>query len=165
MMSKAVKIGSFTTEHCFGQGSVSALSGGTVHFVVVEPSFWEAQTSRNTIIIVIAPFSYIWDLGLFAIRGWICTDFVPRTEVDTLGNYMLKTAADYKVPESQRVNAEKKRRQMFLLEESVHAIKIEFTQKILALREYKEEVKRAVRGLRIWIMAGKELTTTVVLGY
>ena len=34
---------------------------------------------------------------------------------------------------------------MFLLEESVHAIKMEFTQKVLALREFKEEVKRSVR--------------------
>jgi hypothetical protein len=47
-----------------------------------------------------------------------------------MGNYVLKTADDYKVPESQRVNPDKKRRQMFLLEESVHAIKMEFTSKV-----------------------------------
>ncbi|CAD7971385.1 unnamed protein product [Amoebophrya sp. A120] len=64
---------------------------------------------------------------------------------DTLGNYLLKTAPDYKVPENQRINAEKKRRQMFLLEESVHAIKMEFTQKVLALRDFKEEVKKSVK--------------------
>ena len=35
----------------------------------------------------------------------------------TLGNYMLKTSDAYQVPENQRMNAEKKRRQMFLLED------------------------------------------------
>mmetsp|Transcript_22443 Transcript_22443/g.56709 ORF Transcript_22443/g.56709 Transcript_22443/m.56709 type:complete len:1880 (+) Transcript_22443:135-5774(+) len=64
---------------------------------------------------------------------------------DTLGNYLLKTAPDYKVPENQRINAEKKRRQMFLLEESVHAIKMEFAQKVLALRDFKEEVRKSVK--------------------
>ena len=63
----------------------------------------------------------------------------------TMGNYLLKTAPDYKVPESQRINAEKKKRQMCLLEESVHAIKIEFTKKVLALRSFKEEVKASVK--------------------
>lgn len=47
------------------------------------------------------------------------------------------------VPEHQRINADKKRRQMFLLEESIHAIKMEFTQKVLALREFREEVKKS----------------------
>jgi len=63
----------------------------------------------------------------------------------TLGNYMLKTSIDYKVPENQRMNWEKKRRQMFLLEESIHAIKSEFNQRVLALRQFKEEVKKNLK--------------------
>merc|ERR550514_1905031 len=70
----------------------------------------------------------------------------------TMGNYMLKTSEDYQVPENQRMNAEKKRRQMFLLEESMHAIKTEFNQRVLALRDFrmqvKEEVQRDVLALQ-----------------
>merc|ERR1740138_1545356 len=58
----------------------------------------------------------------------------------TLGNYMLKTSPSYQVPESQRMNAEKKRRQMFLLEESMHAIKTEFNNRVLALRDFRQQV-------------------------
>ena len=47
---------------------------------------------------------------------------------------------------------------MFLLEESVHAIKLEFTQKVLALREFKEEVKRSVCRDLVLLMAGTNST-------
>ena len=40
-----------------------------------------------------------------------------------MGDYPLKIAKDYRVPEHQRVNAEKKKRQKLLLQESFHAIK------------------------------------------
>merc|ERR1719399_341032 len=63
----------------------------------------------------------------------------------TMGNYMLKTSDDYQVPENQRMNAEKKRRQMFLLEESVHAIKTEFNHRVLALREFRQQVREEVQ--------------------
>jgi len=63
----------------------------------------------------------------------------------TLGNYMLKTSDSYQVPENQRMNAEKKRRQMFLLEESMHAIKTEFNHRVLALREFRQAVKAEVQ--------------------
>ena len=52
-----------------------------------------------------------------------------------MGDCKLKTDKDYVVPEDQRVNAEKKRRQMVLLEESIHAIKMGYNQRYLALRE------------------------------
>ena len=52
----------------------------------------------------------------------------------------LKTDKDYVVPEDQRVNAEKKRRQMVLLEESIHAIKMGYNQRYLALRELKRRI-------------------------
>eukprot|EP00931_Biecheleriopsis_adriatica_P072873 TRINITY_DN47261_c0_g1_i1.p1 TRINITY_DN47261_c0_g1~~TRINITY_DN47261_c0_g1_i1.p1 ORF type:complete len:1243 (-),score=428.26 TRINITY_DN47261_c0_g1_i1:43-3222(-) len=63
----------------------------------------------------------------------------------TLGNYVLKTSESYQVPESQRMNAEKKRRQMFLLEESMHAIKTEFNHRVLALREFRQQVRAEVQ--------------------
>jgi len=62
----------------------------------------------------------------------------------TLGNYMLKTSDSYQVPENQRMNAEKKRRQMFLLEESMHAIKTEFNHRVLALRDFRQQVRNEV---------------------
>lgn len=57
-----------------------------------------------------------------------------------LGDYKLKTSKDYVVPEDLRVNAEKKRRQMVLLEESVHAIKMGYNQRFLALRDLKKRI-------------------------
>eukprot|EP00933_Yihiella_yeosuensis_P025357 TRINITY_DN19695_c0_g3_i5.p1 TRINITY_DN19695_c0_g3~~TRINITY_DN19695_c0_g3_i5.p1 ORF type:complete len:1177 (-),score=369.47 TRINITY_DN19695_c0_g3_i5:167-3223(-) len=63
----------------------------------------------------------------------------------TLGNYMLKTSDSYQVPENQRMNAEKKRRQMFLLEESMHAIKTEFNHRVLALRDFRQQVRSEVQ--------------------
>eukprot|EP00741_Cyanophora_paradoxa_P024459 tig00022075_g23616.t1 len=57
-----------------------------------------------------------------------------------MGDYKLKTDDDYVVPESQRVNAEKKRRQMILLEESIHSIKMGFNERFLALRDLKKRI-------------------------
>mmetsp|Transcript_8663 Transcript_8663/g.19045 ORF Transcript_8663/g.19045 Transcript_8663/m.19045 type:complete len:951 (+) Transcript_8663:210-3062(+) len=63
----------------------------------------------------------------------------------TLGNYVLKTSDSYQVPENQRMNAEKKRRQMYLLEESMHAIKTEFNHRVLALRDFRQQVRAEVQ--------------------
>merc|ERR1719277_2817941 len=63
----------------------------------------------------------------------------------TLGNFMLKTSDAYQVPENQRMNAEKKRRQMYLLEESMHAIKTEFNHRVLALRDFRQQVRTEVQ--------------------
>ena len=85
----------------------------------------------------------------------------------TLGNYMLKTSSDYQVPENQRMNAEKKRRQMFLLEESIHAIKTEFNQRVLALRDFRQQVRAEVqRDLQALSEIDEQLgtTTTWVVG-
>ncbi|CAK0841778.1 unnamed protein product [Prorocentrum cordatum] len=69
---------------------------------------------------------------------------IARAEA-TLGNYLLKTSDSYQVPENQRMNAEKKRRQMFLLEESMHAIRTEFNLRVLALRDFRQQVASEVR--------------------
>ena len=63
-----------------------------------------------------------------------------------LGDYKIKTAADYEVPEDQRVNAEKKRRQMILLQESIHKIKCNFNKKLIACRDVKSEVVLSIQA-------------------
>merc|ERR1719247_3507266 len=60
------------------------------------------------------------------------------------GDYTLKTSPEYQVPENARMNAEKKRRQMCLLEESVHAIRTEFNERVLALRAFRVQVTQEV---------------------
>ena len=62
-----------------------------------------------------------------------------------MGDCKLKTDKDYVVPEDQRVNAEKKRRQMVLLEESIHAIKMGYNQRYLALRELKRRIVENIK--------------------
>nr|ABD60575.1 avirulence-associated protein 3.4F-A [Phytophthora infestans] len=57
-----------------------------------------------------------------------------------MGDYKLKTAPDYVVPEHQRVNAVKKLRQMALLEESLYAARLRFNAKVLELRELKVQL-------------------------
>ena len=57
-----------------------------------------------------------------------------------MGDFSLKTDTDYVVPESQRVNAQKKRRQIVLLDESIHAIKVGFNDRFLALRDLKQRI-------------------------
>ena len=48
-----------------------------------------------------------------------------------MGDFSLKTDDDYVVPEAQRVNAQKKRRQLVLLDESIHAIKMGFNERFM----------------------------------
>jgi len=57
-----------------------------------------------------------------------------------MGDYKLKTDEDYVVPEHLRIDAEKKRRQMVLLEESIHSIKMGFNDRLLALRDLKKRI-------------------------
>ncbi|TPX52365.1 hypothetical protein SeMB42_g01478 [Synchytrium endobioticum] len=55
----------------------------------------------------------------------------------TMGDFKLKTGADYAVPEHERTNAEKKRRQAKMLRQSIFDIKELFNQQVLALRDQK----------------------------
>ncbi|GLE00532.1 hypothetical protein PINS_up009289 [Pythium insidiosum] len=54
-----------------------------------------------------------------------------------MGDYKLKTAQNYVVPEDQRVNTAKKRKQMALLEEKMYEARLTFNAKVLELRELK----------------------------
>jgi hypothetical protein len=62
-----------------------------------------------------------------------------------MGDYKLKTDPDYVVPEHLRINADKKRRQIVLLEESIYTIKMAFNDRFLALRDLKQRIKENIR--------------------
>ena len=62
-----------------------------------------------------------------------------------MGDFKLKSDPDYIVPEEQRVNAEKKRRQMVLLAESIYALKMGFNSKFFALRDVKARLAADVK--------------------
>jgi WD40 repeat protein len=68
-----------------------------------------------------------------------------RIAEKTIGDYKLKCADDYEVPEEQRSNAAKKLRQMALLEESMLSMRLQFNERFLALRNLKREIVFAVR--------------------
>jgi hypothetical protein len=57
-----------------------------------------------------------------------------------------QTDAEYVVPEAQRINAQKKRRQMVLLDESIHAIKMGYNERLLALRDLKQRIVDATHA-------------------
>lgn len=58
----------------------------------------------------------------------------------TFGDYSLKTAADYRVPENLRINYQKKKQQMVLLEGSIHKLKVDFNQKVQELKLRKKDI-------------------------
>eukprot|EP00958_Prasinococcus_capsulatus_P003259 scaffold302_cov397-Prasinococcus_capsulatus_cf.AAC.7 len=62
----------------------------------------------------------------------------------SMGDFKLKSDPDYSVPEEQRVTTMMKRRQMVLLNERVHASKMDFNRRLLALRETKEKTCKQI---------------------
>ncbi|KAJ3275132.1 Cilia- and flagella-associated protein 44 [Terramyces sp. JEL0728] len=63
-----------------------------------------------------------------------------RHAVNHMGDYKLKTAANYIVPESERVDADKKKRQIMLLNESVKNLREQFNEKVINLRGKKVQL-------------------------
>jgi len=63
----------------------------------------------------------------------------------TIGDYKLKCADDYEVPEEQRNNATKKLRQMAMLEESMLSMRLQFNERFLSLRNLKRQMIYAIR--------------------
>ena len=59
-----------------------------------------------------------------------------------LGDYKLKTGERYIVPESERVDADKKRRQLVLLNQSIFNLKENFNKQVIALRDNKQYLLR-----------------------
>lgn len=62
----------------------------------------------------------------------------------TIGLFKLKCSDDYEVPEEQRVNAEKKRRQMVSLEEAMIMTRLKFNERFFALRQLKKHLIETV---------------------
>ncbi|XP_071388965.1 cilia- and flagella-associated protein 44 [Centroberyx affinis] len=60
-----------------------------------------------------------------------------REAKDNMGDLKLKTAKDFTVPEHLRMNAEKKRAELVVLEEKIHEKKTEMNGRIVALRDAK----------------------------
>lgn len=58
----------------------------------------------------------------------------------TIGDYKLKTSDKYIVPESERVDADKKRRQIILLERSIYELKEQFNRHVLNIKLRKEKI-------------------------
>ncbi|KAJ3195546.1 Cilia- and flagella-associated protein 44 [Irineochytrium annulatum] len=57
-----------------------------------------------------------------------------------MGDYKLKTGEKYIVPESERVDADKKKRQILMLKESIYSLKEQFNSQVLRLREKKKRL-------------------------
>ncbi|KAM9320405.1 cilia- and flagella-associated protein 44 [Gastrophryne carolinensis] len=66
---------------------------------------------------------------------------------ENMGDYKLKTANDYTVPEHQRMNAERKRSELAMLESMMHEQKSAMNRSILALRDLKAETIEKVTSL------------------
>eukprot|EP00842_Homolaphlyctis_polyrhiza_P000148 jgi/Hompol1/1133/HPOL_000053-RA len=60
-----------------------------------------------------------------------------------MGDYKLKTADNYIVPESERIDADKKRRQILLLRESINTLKDQYNKQVLKLRSRKATLNTA----------------------
>ncbi|XP_030622994.1 cilia- and flagella-associated protein 44 [Chanos chanos] len=65
---------------------------------------------------------------------------------ETMGDFKLKTAKDYTVPEHLRMNTEKKTTQLVILEEKIYTLKTEMNIRILALRDRKVELISQLRS-------------------
>lgn len=65
--------------------------------------------------------------------------------LNNMGDYKLKSAANYQVPADQQVNAAKKHRQSVLLAESIQELRMKFNEKFLALRELKRRIVEQAR--------------------
>jgi WD40 repeat protein len=58
----------------------------------------------------------------------------------TMGNYVLKTSPHYIIPEHLRPTAERKAKQLVLLEHSVSRLRMEFNKRLLGLRDLKSRL-------------------------
>uniref|UniRef100_A0A8D2LTQ5 Cilia- and flagella-associated protein 44 n=1 Tax=Varanus komodoensis TaxID=61221 RepID=A0A8D2LTQ5_VARKO len=71
---------------------------------------------------------------------------------ENMGDYKLKTATNYKIPEHMRINADKKMNQLVSLEMAIHEKKLTMNKWIVSLRDLKvaiiEEIQCVVQELR-----------------
>ncbi|XP_053313360.1 cilia- and flagella-associated protein 44 [Spea bombifrons] len=66
---------------------------------------------------------------------------------ENMGDFKLKTAADYTVPEHLRINAERKRNELAMLEDTIHERKSAMNLAILALRDFKADTIKEIQKL------------------
>ncbi|XP_056415931.1 cilia- and flagella-associated protein 44 isoform X2 [Hyla sarda] len=66
---------------------------------------------------------------------------------ENMGDFKLKTAKDYTVPEHLRINAEKKRSELAMLESMIHEHKSSMNRSIMALRNLKVETIEKMKSL------------------
>ena len=62
-----------------------------------------------------------------------------------MGDFKLKSSSEYEVPVEKQVDASKKRREMVLLEESVHSLRMRFNSRVLRLRSDKRQLLQAIQ--------------------
>ncbi|XP_052805423.1 cilia- and flagella-associated protein 44-like isoform X2 [Mya arenaria] len=66
---------------------------------------------------------------------------------DNMGDYKLKTAHDYVVPDHLRMNVDKARGRLLVLKDLIHENKYEFNQRLLAMRDKKIRMIEEIRDL------------------
>lgn len=86
---------------------------------------------------------------------------------NTYGDYKLKMSAEYIVPERERVNAEKKRQQMILLENSIFNLKVDFNKNLeeLKFKRKTEIIELAKQSNKRILEINKELEIEEELFY
>ena len=63
-----------------------------------------------------------------------------------MGDYLLKTSPDYVMPEHARPTAERKAKQLILLEHSVHQLRSEFNQRLVGMRDLKKRLCESINA-------------------
>ncbi|KAJ3347586.1 Cilia- and flagella-associated protein 44 [Entophlyctis luteolus] len=61
-----------------------------------------------------------------------------------MGDYKLKTSEKYVVPESEHVDADKKKKQISMLKNSINGIKEQFNMQVVSLRDKKRDMIRYI---------------------
>eukprot|EP00760_Papus_ankaliazontas_P006881 PhM_4_TR13208/c0_g1_i1/m.53123 len=67
---------------------------------------------------------------------------------DFMGDYKLKNDPKYEVPVREQANAERKTRQLILLEESLNTLRMDFNERFLAVRELKKRFIQKINNDR-----------------
>ncbi|KAI4887997.1 hypothetical protein NFI96_034666, partial [Prochilodus magdalenae] len=80
-----------------------------------------------------------------------------RLATENMGDFKLKTAKDFTVPEHLRMNVEKKKAQLLILEEQIYQRKSEMNSRVLALRDSKVALISLLRSLRSQLRTLQEL--------
>ncbi|XP_017572667.1 cilia- and flagella-associated protein 44 isoform X3 [Pygocentrus nattereri] len=76
---------------------------------------------------------------------------------ENMGDFKLKTAKDFTVPEHLRMNVEKKKAQLVILEEQIYQRKSEMNERVLALRDSKVALISLLRSLLSQLRTLQEL--------